>query len=74
MRERCKCEMAKKQYLLSIVETSKQFNLPRDRLYAESRRECSEIPFIQIGSGKKIYIPKLIELLETKAANKEALF
>lgn len=63
-----------KKYLLSIVEVSKQFNLPRDRLYAESRRKYSEIPFIQIGSSKKIYIPKLIELLENKAANKEALF
>jgi len=63
-----------KKYLLSIVEVSKQFNLPRDRLYAESRRKNTEIPFIQIGSSKKIYIPKLIELLETKAANKESLF
>jgi hypothetical protein len=64
----------KNKYLLSIVEVSKQFNLPRDRLYAESRRENSEIPFIKIGSSKKIYIPKLIELLENKAANKESLF
>lgn len=64
----------KNKYLLSIVETSKQFNIPRDRLYAESRRKDSEIPFIEIGSSKRIYIPKLIELLEKKATNKESLF
>ena len=62
------------KYLLSIVETSKQFNIPRDKLYSESRRQDTEIPFIEMGSCKKIYVPKLIELLETKAANKEALF
>ena len=64
----------KNQYLLSIVEVSRQYNLPRDRLYSESRRSDTEIPFIKIANTKKIHIPLLEELLREKAEKHEELF
>ncbi|HCS10971.1 MAG TPA: hypothetical protein DIV40_05895 [Clostridiales bacterium] len=62
------------QYLLSIVEVSRQYNIPRDKLYSESRKKTTEIPFIVIGSAKKIHVPLLEKLLTEKAMNKESLF
>ena len=64
----------KNQYLLSIVETSRIYNIPRDKLYAASRSGNTEIPFIKIGNTKKIHVPLLEKLLEEKAAKHEALF
>jgi hypothetical protein len=61
-------------YLLSIVEVSRQYNIPRDKLYAESRKQTTEIPFIKIGNAKKIHVPLLEKLLTEKAMNKESLF
>lgn len=64
----------KNPYLLSIVEVSRQYNIPRDKLYAESRKQDTEIPFIKISNSKKIHVPLLEKLLTEKAVNKESLF
>ncbi len=66
--------MRNNPYLLSIVEVSRQYNIPRDKLYSESRKKTTEIPFIIIGSTKKIHVPLLEKLLTEKAQNGEALF
>jgi hypothetical protein len=63
----------KNQYLLSIVETSRQFNIPRDKLYAASRVGNTGI-FIKIGNMTKVHVPLLEKLLEEKALNHEELF
>lgn len=61
-------------YLLSIVEASRQYNIPRDKLYAESRKQTTEIPFITIGNIKKIHVPLLEKLLTEKVQSGENLF
>ena len=66
--------MRNNPYLLSIVEVSRQYNIPRDKLYSESRKQATEIPFIKIGTAKKIHVPLLEKLLTEKAMNKESLF
>lgn len=73
--ERGELMMKCNKYLLSIVETSRIYNIPRDKLYAASRSEkATEIPFIIIGNTKKIHVPLLVKLLEEKAAKNESLF
>jgi len=62
------------QYLLSIVETSRLYNIPRDKLYAASRAGNTKIPFIKIGTSTKIHIPLFEKLLTEKAEKHEELF
>ena len=60
-------------YLLSIVETSRQYNLPRTKLYHAARN--NELPiFVKIGNFTKVHVPLLEKLLEEKALNHEELF
>lgn len=66
--------MKNNPYLISIVDCSKIYSIPRDKLYAESRKQTTEIPFIKIGNAKKIHVPLLEKLLTEKAMNKESLF
>jgi hypothetical protein len=62
------------QYLLAIVEASRIYGIPRDKLYAALRSGNSNIPFITIGNTAKIHAPLLEKLLEEKAAKHEDLF
>jgi hypothetical protein len=64
----------KNQYLISIVDCSKIYSIPRDKLYAASRTENTEIPYIKIGNTKKIHVQLFEKLLEEKAAKHEELF
>lgn len=64
----------KNQFLLSIVEVSRQYNVPRDKLYAAARAGNTEIPFIKIGTSTKIHVPLFEKLLEEKALNHKELF
>lgn len=66
--------MSGNPYLISIVECSKIYSLPRDKLYAELRKGNTEIPFIKINGINKIHVQLLEKLLSEKALNHEELF
>lgn len=61
------------QYLLSIVETSRQYNLPRTRLYHAAKN--NELPiFVKIGNFTKVNTILLEKLLNEAALQNKQLF
>lgn len=62
------------KYLISIVECSKIYSIPRDKIYAETRKKDTDFPFVIIGHQRKVHVPLLEKMLEEKAANRESLF
>ncbi len=61
------------KYLLSIVETSRQYNLPRTRLYNSARK--NELPiFVKIGEFTKVNTVLLEKLLDEAATTGKPLF
>ena len=61
------------KYLLSIVETSRQYNLPRTRLYHAARN--NELPiFVKVGEFTKVNTTLLEKLLDEAAITGKPLF
>ena len=50
------------KYLVSVTEGAAIFNIGRDKLYALIR--SNQIPYVQIGSTKKINVPLMREFLD----------
>lgn len=57
----------KNQYLISVVDCSKIYSIPRDKLYAAIRSGNSVLPFVRIGNTTKINVPMLEKLLDEKS-------
>jgi len=54
------------QYLISIVEASRRYGVPRDKLYALTKSD-PEIPCIVIGKTTKINVPLFEKYLNDKS-------
>ncbi len=63
----------KNKYLISVVECSKQYNVPRDKLYGAIRAGNTEIPYIKIGNITRINVPLFEEYLNKKSALQEEI-
>lgn len=59
--------MKNNQYLISIVECSRRYGVPRDKLYAAIRAGNTEIPYTKIGNITKINAPLFEKYLDEKS-------
>ncbi len=57
----------KNKYLLSVVETSRQYNVGRDYLYGLIRSGNSDLPYLRIRGHVKINAPLFEAWLDEKS-------
>lgn len=65
--------MEKNKYLISVVEASKKYGFPRDKLYSMITNSKTDLPYIKINGRVKINVPMFEEWLNKLAMEQKEL-
>lgn len=61
------------KYLISVVEASKKYGFPRDKLYNMIRSGNKDLPYVKISGIAKINVPLFEEWLNKATIEKREL-